>query len=246
MELTEANTMILTFGPYLIMIMLVLLSIFNSSLKGIVYLFGVIILFMIVKALSALKGENMTIYINKVMIDAIKNKKLAVAAALTNKVNEVNKVNEANKALTNKVNETTTTVKKLQSTTLRFTIDPFNAALYIFTITYLLLPMLEHGTFNVPLLIFLVCIYSHYMISMVSGISAGDDDDKTSPMPILFLSSLVGLIGGGFYYVFLAGNNETKQFLYYNEFNSSNRVACMRPSKTNFKCRLYKNGELVQ
>ena len=228
MDISDANLMLLTFGPYLIMIMLVLLSIFNSSLKGFVYLFGVVILFMIVKALSSLKGPPITVQSNN-------------AASGNSAGSNSNFAGSNSNPVTSSILNRRSVANNVDPLTIM--VDPFNAALYIFTITYLLLPMLEHGTFNVPLLIFLVCIYTHYMISMISMIPI--ESSNESPMPILFLSSLVGLIGGGFYYVFLAGNNETKELLYYNEFNSSNRVACMRPSKTNFKCRMYKNGELV-
>ena len=228
MDFSEVNAITLRFGPYFIMVMLVLLSIFNSSLKGLVYLFGVVILFMIVKMLSALKGGG------------------AVGSVISANASGNASGNASSSVRSNVSRETITqppSVGKTQNIDIPIVVDPFNAALYIFTIVYLLLPMLEHGTFNVPLIIFLVCLYTHYMISMVSR---KKEDNTPSSMPILFLSSLVGMIGGGFYYVFLAGNDETKQLLYYNEFNSSNRVACMRPSKTNFKCRLYKNGELVQ
>jgi len=241
MDISDANLMLLTFGPYLIMIMLVLLSIFNSSLKGFVYLFGVVILFMIVKALSSLKGPPITVQSNNAASGNSAGSNSNSAASGNSAGSNSNFAGSNSNPVTSSILNRRSVANNVDPLTIM--VDPFNAALYIFTITYLLLPMLEHGTFNVPLLIFLVCIYTHYMISMISMIPI--ESSNESPMPILFLSSLVGLIGGGFYYVFLAGNNETKELLYYNEFNSSNRVACMRPSKTNFKCRMYKNGELV-
>lgn len=193
-SLYDINEVILVFGPYFIMTMLVLLSIFNSSLKGFVYLFGVIILYGAIKFIPLLQHVNVNIY-----------------------------------------NENNVSIERT------LMLDPFNTSLYVFSMVYLLLPMLEHGTFNIPLIIFLVSLYTHYMISFVSN-----KVDDISPMPKLFLSSLIGLIWGGFYYVFISSSDDTKKLLYYNEFNSSNRVACMRPSNTKFKCNVYKNGELIQ
>lgn len=162
-------------GAMLTMILLVLISIFNSSLKGFVYLFGSVVLYFIVNFLTTLSGG----------INCDKC---------------------------------------------------FDSAVYVFTIIYLLIPMVEHNTFNVPLMMFLMILYSYFMFKQ-----NGEGNIK-----YILLSSVVGFIWGGLYYVILTGSDETKQMLYYNEFNSSNRVACLRPSKTNFKCSVYKNGELIK
>ena len=57
------------------------------------------------------------------------------------------------------------------------------------------------------------------------------------------LGALVGFILGSMYYtlIYQTGN---KGLLYFEEFQSNN-VICKRPRRQQFKCRVFKNGELV-
>ena len=65
-----------------------------------------------------------------------------------------------------------------------------------------------------------------------------------------FLSKpvLISLLGGLFLGSLISGilmyGTTLKKYLYINEVNS-NKEVCSMPSKQQFKCRLYRNGELV-
>jgi hypothetical protein len=60
-------------------------------------------------------------------------------------------------------------------------------------------------------------------------------------------STIIDLLSGAFFGVFtslMMYSTSLKQYLFINEINS-NREVCSMPSKQQFRCSLYKNGELV-
>ena len=117
-------------------------------------------------------------------------------------------------------------------------IPSFNSALYIFTLAYLVLPMMHNNMFNLPLIIFFVLLFALDSVTRTSHINCTTGKGVS-------LGALIGFIWGVVYYNIIYQNDDTKQFLYYDDFES-NKVACMRPSKQKFKCSVYKNGELVE
>ena len=56
------------------------------------------------------------------------------------------------------------------------------------------------------------------------------------------LGSIVGIIWGVTWYFVIQTQN--KGLLYYDDL-LSNKVACSRPTQQQFKCAVYKNGELL-
>ena len=57
------------------------------------------------------------------------------------------------------------------------------------------------------------------------------------------MGAIVGFVfAAGWYAVFEAAG--LSSLMYFNEINS-NRVLCKKPSKSTFKCAVYKNGQLV-
>jgi len=117
-------------------------------------------------------------------------------------------------------------------------IPSFNSALYMFTLIYLVLPMLQVGTFNLPLVIFFIMIYALDTITRTLMINCTTGKGVA-------IGSVIGFIWGSIFYNIISTGEGTKQFLYYDDF-VSNKIACLRPSKQKFKCSVYKNGELIQ
>ena len=60
---------------------------------------------------------------------------------------------------------------------------------------------------------------------------------------VLFLNVVSGLISGLLIIVAMNAGGSSK-FLFFNEIQSS-KVVCTRPKKQQFKCAVYKNGELI-
>ena len=119
-----------------------------------------------------------------------------------------------------------------------YSIPSFNSSLYIFTLSYLLLPMLKNNMFNLPLVIFFLLLFSLDTVTRTTQLNCTNSKGVS-------LGALIGFIWGFIYYNLIYQNDSTKQFLYYNDFGS-NKVACMRPSKQKFKCSVYKNGQLIE
>ena len=60
---------------------------------------------------------------------------------------------------------------------------------------------------------------------------------------VLFLNVVSGLISGLLVITAMNAGGSSK-FLFFNEMQSS-KVVCTRPKKQQFKCAVYKNGELI-
>jgi hypothetical protein len=106
-----------------------------------------------------------------------------------------------------------------------------------FTLIYLLLPMFNNITtlFN-PIIIFVLSFFT------LSNMIYQYQNDCSNGIGVIF-GAIIGLILGLFWFlVFWAAGK--KDLLFYNEL-ASNNVVCSKPSKQTFKCRVYKNGEIV-
>lgn len=173
--------------PFFIVLLLVVLSIINSDVKGFIYLAGTLFLFIIALAIQKM----------------IPNNKPKETCSLWN-----------------------TSIFKFPS---------FISALYTFTITYVIYPMITHNTFNYPLItIFLIIYISDIVIRTIMGCS-----DTVNVM----LGSVLGIIFALFYIIMLSQSPHPQDVLYYNDF-VSNKLACSVPSKQTFKCSFKNNGEL--
>lgn len=116
-----------------------------------------------------------------------------------------------------------------------YTVPSFNSAIFLFTMTYLFVPMMTNNIMNFPLLFVLLVLY-------VIDCSVKSAHFCTTPTGIV-LGSFVGLIWGFFWYFLIQSQNQ--ELLYYDDL-LSNKVACSRPSQQKFKCSVYKNGQLLQ
>jgi hypothetical protein len=114
-------------------------------------------------------------------------------------------------------------------------VPSFNSSIFLYTLVYLFLPMMMNDVMNLPLLILLLILYA-----VDTVIKTGNR--CTSPIGIV-LGSFVGLIWGLMWYFVI--QNQVPELLYYDDL-ISNKIACSRPSQQQFKCSVYKNGELLK
>jgi hypothetical protein len=114
-------------------------------------------------------------------------------------------------------------------------VPSFNSSIFLFTIAYLFVPMVVNNIMNYPLLIILLILFA---IDCV--IKSGNK--CTTPIGIV-LGSFVGLIWGFLWYFVI--QSQAPNLLYYDDL-ISNKVACSRPTQQQFKCSVYKNGELLK
>jgi len=181
-------------SPLLLSFFLVMLSAFNSDIKGIVYLGGVMIASLI----------------NFVIMNTLNIRMPGLVPPNCNLVEFPFNLNS-------------------------YISPAFNTMYITFTLIYLLMPMVYMSTVNYPVIISILCIL---VLDAVTKVLKG----CTNFMGVL-LGCMVGLVLGILWFiVFYATNN--KELLFFN-VDASNKVMCSRPDKQTFKCRVYKNGELV-
>ena len=108
-----------------------------------------------------------------------------------------------------------------------------------FTLTYLLVPMIESNQINPYILTILLAgtaynMYVHHTLKCVNSWSS------------LLIGACLGIIFGGIWFAIFwsSDNGKNRRFLFYNELMSNN-VVCAKPKKQTFKCSVYKNGQLV-
>ena len=117
-----------------------------------------------------------------------------------------------------------------------FSEPSFNSALYIYTIFYILMPMINMGMINFPLIIVFLLFW--ILDSIIKY------NNKCSSMSGIVMGSILGLFIGISWFILIKSTGQTG-LLYYDDL-VSNKIACTRPTKQNFKCQVYKNGELIQ
>lgn len=178
-------------GPYVLIGFFVLLSIFNTNLKGIMYLIGLIIMLFFTNILELFlpKEDNL-----------------------------------ASKAMCNAFG-----LSPLLSRTL-----PFGILVYAYTFTYLFIPMLETSMMNYPLLMFLMMILG-------TDISI-QRFNSCYKLPSIMLSIISGIVVGISWSLIV--NAMSPSLRYHTDYISDKKV-CSMPSEQKFKCKVYKNGQLI-
>jgi hypothetical protein len=104
-----------------------------------------------------------------------------------------------------------------------------------FTLAYILVPMVTYNNFNYPFLIsigILMSIDASYKVK----------NECSSPIGIILGIVLGGLLGLGWFSIF-ASTGDGNLVFFGNK--PSNNTVCSKAGKSNFKCRVYKNGELL-
>jgi hypothetical protein len=98
------------------------------------------------------------------------------------------------------------------------------------------MPMINMGMINFPLIIVFLLFW--ILDSIIKY------NNKCSSIPGIVMGSVLGLFFGISWFILIKSTGQTG-LLYYDDL-VSNKIACTRPTKQNFKCQVYKNGELIQ
>lgn len=194
MSFSNLFKFIATISPLLLGTLLVLASIINQDIKGIIYLAGVLI------------SSVLNIFImNLVKSPAIPDR--SVTCDLVEIPFMVNNYNS----------------------------PAFNSMFIAFTIAYIGIPMYYNNEMNYVLLILMLSLFSMDAVTKLGS--------KCTTATGIFLGLVIGLIFGAGWFTLLhsTGNDD---LLYFNEI-LSNKSVCKMPSSQQFKCSVYKNGELI-
>lgn len=181
-------------SPILLAFCLVMLSIFNSDIKGMVYLGGVLIASLI----------------NLFIMNTLKVKSQTLVPPSCNLIDFPFNLNE-------------------------YVSPAFNSMFIAFTLAYLYLPMQYISGINYPVLMFVTGLL---VLDAVTKIMGG-----CTTFSGVALGGLVGFVLGIIWFIlfYSTGHND---LLFFN-IEASNNVICSRPSKQTFKCRIFRNGELI-
>lgn len=112
----------------------------------------------------------------------------------------------------------------------------FSSFVFAFTITYLCIPMFLNGTAN-------LWIFSVLLSYMFIDIYIKIYKKCVIYTSDLFLNVCAGIFCG-YLIISLMNWGGSSKFLFFNE-ESSNRQVCTQPSTQTFKCKVFKDGELV-
>lgn len=112
----------------------------------------------------------------------------------------------------------------------------FSAFVFAFTIMYFAFPMFSNDSVNFWIFIPLIV---YFFIDMFLKIYKG----CIVKMGELFLNVLLGLVVSGAAVTSMYAGGSGK-YLFFNEV-SSNKEVCSQPKKQTFKCKVFKDGQLV-
>jgi hypothetical protein len=115
----------------------------------------------------------------------------------------------------------------------QYTIPNFNSAALGFIFAYMFMPMLQYSSYNV---VMLSIIMVFFFVDAASKIYYG-----CTPMVGVIIGLAIGWIVGYIWYLFVSAANNEMVF-----FNVENGASiCSRPNKQTFKCKVYRNGEVI-
>ena len=181
-------------SPILLAFCLVMISIFNSDIKGMVYLGGILIASLI----------------NLLILNSLKIKSDKIIPPYCNLIEFPFNLNE-------------------------YISPAFNSMFIAFTLAYLYMPMQYVSGINYTVLIF---ITSFLVLDAGTKISGG-----CTTFGGVMLGSLVGFVLGLLWFIaFYSTGHE--DLLFFNA-EPSNNVICSRPKKQTFRCKIFKNGEVI-
>ncbi|MBI96545.1 hypothetical protein CL656_05315 [bacterium] len=204
--------------PFLLVFFMVMISIFDYNIKGFIYIFGLFIAYGLTIPLQNTLNTKLVEYNNN------------------DNENNIKTVNQFINKLGSKVNPLCYLFNFSNKGLGYLAVPSYNSVIIAFTFAYLVGPMMINNTINYLLIIFLFII-------LVIDSSARVTNNCTNAIGVVF-GIILGLLIGGFYVMLLnsAGYND----LLYNDDFVSNKVACTKPSKQQFKCAVYRNGELLR
>lgn len=114
-----------------------------------------------------------------------------------------------------------------------YTIPNFNSTALSFIFAYIYLPMVQFESYNIVLLSIIMVLF---FIDGVTKVMNG-----CTPIVGVLMGLAIGWIVGYLWYLIVAGANNN--LIYFN--NSNTNPICSRPNNQTFKCKVYKNGEII-
>ncbi len=193
LSITNVFRFISYITPVLLIFFMIMISVFNQDVKGLIYLGGVLI----------------TIFITVAVKNMIKHP-------------------SDNPAYTCELFD-------FPGNASDYTVPSLNSVLIAFTFSYLFKPMQDYSQYNYSIIISILILF---VIDAVTKLT----NNCTPPLGVI-AGGLIGYVLGIIYYSLLKGTGNQK-LLYLNELQSNN-VVCSKPSEQQFKCAVYKNGELI-
>jgi hypothetical protein len=112
----------------------------------------------------------------------------------------------------------------------------FSAFVFAFTIMYMSIPMFRNHSVNYWAFVTLI---TYFLIDMYIKIYK----NCVVNMGDLFLNVLLGAASSSLIIIMMYSGGSGK-YLFFNEV-SSNKEMCYQPSKQNFKCLMYRDGQLI-
>jgi hypothetical protein len=114
-----------------------------------------------------------------------------------------------------------------------YTIPNFNSTALSFIFAYIYLPMVQFESYNLVLLSIIMVMF---FIDAVTKVMNG-----CTPIVGVLMGMAVGWVVGYLWYLIVAGANNN--LIYFN--NTNTNPICSRPNNQTFKCKVYKNGEII-
>jgi hypothetical protein len=114
-----------------------------------------------------------------------------------------------------------------------YMVPNLNSTLLAFIFTYLIMPMQTYNSYNI---ILLTIVGAFFGINAFSKILFG-----CTNMVGILISSVIGFIIGFSWYAIVMSSNSKLLFF----AADGSEPICSRPSKQTFKCKVYKNGEVI-
>ena len=161
-NLMDSISLLALVSPFLLAFLMVMISIINSNVKGLIYLLGLIILFVIV-----------FLFQNTLRIPMDKTNQFCNIFSIS-----------------------------------QFSTPSFNSALYLYTIMYVLLPMINMHMINFPLIIIFLLLY-------ITDCIIKNKNKCSSPIGII-MGSILGLVFGITWFLVIRATGQTG-LLYYDD-----------------------------
>jgi hypothetical protein len=114
-----------------------------------------------------------------------------------------------------------------------YMVPNFNSSALGFIFAYIFMPMLQYESYNLILLsIIIVFFFTDAISKIVNG---------CTPILGVIIGLAIGWIVGYIWYLFVS--SASNDMVYFNVENGAS--ICSRPNKQTFKCKVYKNGEVI-
>ena len=106
----------------------------------------------------------------------------------------------------------------------------------VFSVFYTLIPMIINQTFNIFFILYIICVF---LLDFIFNFSINNCYTMSSYIISIFAGTLIGGLSSSFI-------NTTNPELVYFGLSPSNNEVCGKVSNKNFKCSVYKNGQLIR